>query len=77
MEKPLESAPPNQRFIRSNNSARTADALLDTMLHITTVVHTLIFAFLVLILCICFSEEWSFFTWHPLLMTIGVSFILT
>lgn len=48
-------------------------ALFETMLHLTTVIHTFIFAFLVLILYICFANEWSFFVWHPFLMTIAVS----
>lgn len=75
MDKSLEGAQQNERS-RFDNSARTrksADALLDTMLHLTTIVHTLVFAFFILILYVCFANEWSFFTWHPLLMTIGVS----
>lgn len=73
MEKP-QSAGPNHSW--PDNSARRSgsdDALLDIMVHLTTAVHTLIFAFLALILYICFANEWTFFTWHPLLMTIGVS----
>lgn len=64
----------NDVLVQQNHDRQTG-ALFETMLHLTTVIHTFIFAFLVLILYICFSTEWSFFVWHPFLMTIGVSLI--
>lgn len=63
-----QSRSDNYNYRKSSNSL-----LLDTMIHVTTVVHTLVFAFLVLILYLCFANEWSLFAWHPFLLTIGVS----
>lgn len=76
MDNSLEGAQQNERSRFDNNptsSRNSADALPDTMLHLTTVIHTLVCAFFIVILYVCFANEWSFFTWHPLLMTIGVS----
>lgn len=56
--------------VKSNKSR---GVLIETMMHVTTVVHTVVLAFLVLILYACFSSEWVFFTWHPFLLTVGVS----
>lgn len=40
---------------------------------LTTVAHFCIFAFVLLILYLCFNEPFEFFTWHPFLLSIGVS----
>lgn len=40
---------------------------------LTTVAHCCVFAFVFLIVYLCFKEPFDFFTWHPLLLSIGVS----
>lgn len=40
--------------------------------HITTVVHTFIVCFVILIVYLCSTSDWQYFTWHPFLMSIGV-----
>lgn len=41
--------------------------------YFTTVTHVLIIGFVLFILYICLTNEWIFFTWHPVLLAIGVS----
>lgn len=47
----------------------------DIFEHVSTVSHTLVIGLVAFILFLCFNEEFTFFTWHPLLYTLGVSLI--
>lgn len=44
--------------------------------HVTTVVHTLVVAFLAIVIYLFDTNEVHISTWHGLLLTIGVSIIL-
>lgn len=41
--------------------------------HLITASHAAILLYVFLIIYYCFSGEFQFFTWHPLLLSIGVS----
>lgn len=40
---------------------------------ITVLAHFAVLIYVVIICYLCFSKPFTFFTWHPLLMSIGVS----
>ncbi|XP_018570194.1 cytochrome b561 domain-containing protein 2 [Anoplophora glabripennis] len=44
---------------------------------LTTVAHCCILAFVSLILYLCFKEPFDFFTWHPLLLSLGWMFLMS
>jgi hypothetical protein len=41
--------------------------------NLTTAAHACILLYVTLIIYFCFSGDFQFFTWHPLLLSIGVS----
>lgn len=43
--------------------------------HLTTLAQACMFLFVSLISCLCFSGEFVLFTWHPLLLAVGVSYL--
>lgn len=46
-------------------------------MHVTTLVHVLILGYAIFMIVLCFKDEFTFFTWHPLLMTIGWLLLMT
>lgn len=44
---------------------------------LTTVAHCCVFTFVFLIVYLCFKEPFDFFTWHPLLLSIGWMFLMS
>lgn len=43
---------------------------------LTVIAHLCLAIYVVIICYLCFSNPFTFFTWHPLLLTIGVSFLI-
>lgn len=55
-----------------NKTSQTKNLILG---HISNAVHFFVFAYVIFILYICLINEWVYFTWHPILLAIGVSFV--
>ncbi|RZB39691.1 zinc finger protein 532-like [Asbolus verrucosus] len=62
---------------RGKTKNRRTEQNREFLQHMTTAAHACVLLFVILIIYFCFSEEFKFFTWHPLLLSTGWMFLMT